>query len=87
MIKGVSKQIVEINYTQDDYVEKAILIINPQKSKLSRELLTQKAGDYMETLLPDVQPRRKRFRLPAAAAICGLLLILAAAVLTAALLI
>ncbi|MCI8406139.1 MAG: hypothetical protein HFE43_03900 [Oscillospiraceae bacterium] len=87
MIKGVSKQIVEINYTQDDYVEKAILIINPQKSKLSRELLTQKAGDYMETLLPDVQPHRKRFRLLAAAAICGLLLILAAAVLTAALLI
>lgn len=52
MIKGVNKQIVEINYTQNDYIEKAILIINPEKSKLSKELINQKADAYMKTLLP-----------------------------------
>lgn len=64
MIKGVNKQIVEINYTQNDYIEKAILIINPEKSKLSKDLIKQKADAYMKTLLPEqsadkLEKRRK----------------------------
>ena len=31
MIKGVNRKIVEINRTGNDYFEKAILFINPQK--------------------------------------------------------
>lgn len=51
MIKGVNKQIVEINYTKNDYIEKAILIINPSKSALSKEIISQKANDYMQTII------------------------------------
>lgn len=51
MIKGVNKQIVEINYTKNDYIEKAILIINPNKSCLPKAIITQKADDYMKTIM------------------------------------
>lgn len=51
MIKGVNKQIVEINYTKNDYIEKAILIINPSKSSVSKEIISQKADDYMQTII------------------------------------
>lgn len=66
MIKGVNKQIVEINYTKDDYVEKAILIINPKKSGLPKALLSEKARSYMNGVLPSVgklPPRQKKRRL------------------------
>ena len=80
MIKGVNKQIVEINYTRDDYIERAILFINPEKSKLPKPLLDRKAEAYMKTLLPEKPPsRRKGRRLNRSA----LLLALAAGLLTA----
>lgn len=49
-LKGVSKQIVEINYTRDDYVQKAILIINPEKNHLSQSIINKKAQTYLNTL-------------------------------------
>lgn len=55
MIKGVNKQIVEINYTKDEFIEKAILIINPQKSRMPQALITQKADRYMQGLLPELK--------------------------------
>jgi hypothetical protein len=62
MIKGVNKQIVEINYTKDDYVEKAILIINPEKSGLPKALLNEKARSFMIGILPETKrmPAKKR---------------------------
>ncbi len=51
MIKGVNKQIVEINYTKNDYIEKAILIINPNKSSIPKAIISQKAEDYMQTVM------------------------------------
>lgn len=53
MIKGVNKQIVEINCTRDEYIERAILFVNPQKAKLPRDLLEKKAGEYLNSLLPE----------------------------------
>ncbi len=49
-LKGVNKQIIEINYTKDDYVQKAILIINPEKSSLNKNIINKKAFDYMDSL-------------------------------------
>lgn len=57
-VKGVNKQIVEINCTNDDYVEKAILILNPAKSNLPGEMLQQKADAYLQTLLPKSRVKR-----------------------------
>ena len=55
MIKGVNKQIVEINYTNDEYIQKAILIINPSKSSLDETTIRQKADDYMQTVVSEQQ--------------------------------
>ncbi|WMJ22258.1 hypothetical protein RBG61_09685 [Paludicola sp. MB14-C6] len=57
-VKGVNKQIVEINYTRDDYVQKAILIINPDKNHLGEKILNQKAHSYMDKLQPP-KPKKK----------------------------
>lgn len=58
-LKGVNKQIVEINYTRDDYVEKAILIINPDKRHLGQKLIKQKANAYINSLdLPTSQKKQ-----------------------------
>lgn len=64
MIKGVNKQIVEINCTRDEYIERAILFVNPQKAKLPRELLEKKAGDYLNTLLPGAAFEHRDIKLP-----------------------
>lgn len=49
-LKGVSKQIIEINYTRDDYVQKAILIINPEKNHLAKNVITQNAQNYLDSI-------------------------------------
>ena len=74
VIRGVNKQIVEINYTNDDYIEKAILIINPEKSGLPQETINQKADDYMQNLFPE---KKKRLRSKARLLIAGGILSLA----------
>jgi len=80
MIKGVNKQIVEINYTRDEYIEKAILILNPEKCRLPKELLNEKADAYMRALLPGSRRKRAwRSRLPLIAS--GALFLAAAAIL------
>lgn len=84
MIKGVNKRIVEINYTRDDYIERAILFINPEKARLPKPLLDQKAEAYMKTIIPakpvpPKQPRRSKW----IAVAMALLAALSAALLTA----
>lgn len=59
LIKGVSKKIVEINYTNDDYIEKAIFIINPKKSDLPEQVLKAQAKEYLKK----VSPKRKKKKL------------------------
>lgn len=60
MIKGVNKQIVEINYTKNDYIEKAILIINPSKSAIPKAVLSKKADDYMKTITNQKPPPKAK---------------------------
>lgn len=47
LIKGVNKQIVEINCTRDEYIEKAILFVNPQKMNVSKAIIAKKAQEYL----------------------------------------
>ena len=51
MIKGVNRKIVEINRTGNDYFEKAILLINPQKSYSSTQQIYQWAEEYLDSML------------------------------------
>ncbi len=50
MIKGVNKRIVEINNTQNEYFEKAILYIKPEKSSLPQRELSEEAINYLNSL-------------------------------------
>ncbi|MCI8501993.1 MAG: hypothetical protein HFJ85_07115 [Oscillospiraceae bacterium] len=47
MLKGVSKQIVEIVNTENEYFEKAILFINPEKAGMEENQLREQAGRFV----------------------------------------
>lgn len=78
MIKGVSKKIVEINYTNDDYVEKAILIMNPEKSDLPERVLEDRAREFLKKVSPS-KKKKRRLR-PSAVLIFGVSFILIGAI-------
>lgn len=50
MLKGVNKTVVEINNTDDDYIEKAILFINPEKQNSHSAIINHKARKYLNSL-------------------------------------
>ena len=50
MVKGVYKRVVEVNEMENDYFERAILVVRPEKNKYSEEKLKTKADEYVKTL-------------------------------------
>ena len=47
MVKGVNKQIIEINDTGNKYFEKVLLFVSPGKKDLPSELIETKAREYV----------------------------------------
>lgn len=47
MIKGVNKQVLEINETQNDFFEKAIFFVKPEYSGMSEGRLREKATNEL----------------------------------------
>lgn len=65
MIKGVNRQIVEVNQTESDYFERIIFIVRPEYKaasgsvlKSEADKLSQDAIDSFETL-----PKRKKSKI------------------------
>lgn len=50
MIKGVNKNIVEINNTDDFYIEKAILFINPKARSIDESKIISHAKKYVHNI-------------------------------------
>lgn len=50
MLKGVNKQIIEINNTGNDYFEKVLFFVRPEYCSLSHRKLETGAQSYMEQL-------------------------------------
>jgi len=50
MLRGVNKQIIEVNNTGNRYFEKAVLFINPQFVDISRHKLDIEANLYIDSL-------------------------------------
>ena len=46
MLKGVNKSVVEINNTDNDYIEKAILFIKPDKQGSHLAIINLNANKY-----------------------------------------
>ena len=47
MVKGVNKQIIEINDTGSKYFERVLLFVAPGKKDLPNELLQARAKEYV----------------------------------------
>ena len=65
MVKGVNKQIIEINDTGNKYFDKVLLFISPGKKDLPDELIQAKAKEYVldfSKSLHESVPLRERIR-------------------------
>jgi len=74
MVKAVNKLILEINNTENEYFEKAVLYIRPEKAAEQR--LNDKAEDYLMTVRKECRAKEKVRRMStilvaAAAALSG----------------
>lgn len=61
MIKGVNKQVLEINETQNSFFEKAIFFVKPEYSGLSEGRLRESAKKEIESA--GYPPRQKKLSL------------------------
>lgn len=52
MIKGVNKQIVEINSTNSAFFEKAVLYVKPSMQDFSSKALAREAQHYINNIIP-----------------------------------
>lgn len=52
MIKGVNRKIIEISGMENDYFEKAVLYVRPDKSEISETRLGLEARAALGTIVP-----------------------------------
>ncbi len=50
MIRGVKKQIIEVLNTENEYFEKAILVVSDEYSEYERSKLDRRAREYVSSL-------------------------------------
>ena len=80
MVRGVSRQIIEVNETQSAYFERALFFVHPQYSDAQRDLLEKEARRMLRTMgVPTrAQKRARRYYLWVRMAGCAVLGALAA---------
>ena len=52
MLRGVKKQIIEVTNTENEYFEKAILVVSDKYIECDKERLNKKANEYVCALNP-----------------------------------
>ncbi len=61
MIRGVNRQIIEINDTQSEFFEKAIFFVRADKDTLSEKKLHDMAVQFIDqSSLTSVRPKRRK---------------------------
>ena len=53
MVKGVNRQIIEINDTNNRYFERVLLFVSPEGSDLNSHQLSREAKEFMLRLTPE----------------------------------
>lgn len=61
MVKGVNKQIIEINGSENDYFDKVILFVKPERRFITKKNLERQAKDYVAQI--GGSPKKHRFGL------------------------
>ena len=63
MIRGVKKQIIEVINTDNEFFEKAILVVSDEYSEYERSKLDRRAKEYVSSLswgmVSDVKKKKK----------------------------
>lgn len=52
MLRGVKKQIIEVTNTENEYFEKAILVVSDRYTECDRAKLRRKATEYVSAINP-----------------------------------
>lgn len=52
MLKGVNKSVIEINCTDNEFFEKAVLFVRPERQISNSSKLSSYADKYLESLHP-----------------------------------
>ncbi|MBQ1393731.1 MAG: hypothetical protein IIY81_09455 [Lachnospiraceae bacterium] len=60
MIKGISRQIIEINETQNNYFERAWLVVKPEYLNVGASRLEREAEGYLKNLKPPYSMRSRK---------------------------
>ncbi len=60
MIKGINRQIIEINDTGNHYYEKALLIVKPEFASAHQQLLEREAMKLLKSMDAPSYYKRKR---------------------------
>ena len=60
MIKGISRQIIEIDRTENNYFEKAWLVIKPEYLNVGAAKLEKEAESYLKSIRPPYSIRSSK---------------------------
>ena len=60
MIKGISRQIIEVTETQNNYFERAWLVVKPEYLNVGAAMLDREAESYLKNLKPPYTMRNRR---------------------------
>ncbi len=60
MIRAVSRQILEVNHTENKYFEKAWLVVNPEYSCIGAGEIETEAGAYLGSVRPPYNLTNKK---------------------------
>ena len=60
MIRGVNKQVIEVNDTGNEYFEKAILYVRPQFTSAGSNTLRSEAGRMLSQWSPPMHSAQRR---------------------------
>lgn len=63
MLKGINRRIIEINKTNNDYFEKAILFVKSEKIGCPQQTLTSQANLFLQDLQQSEKKNINKMRL------------------------
>lgn len=58
-LKGVNKRVIEVQCTENDYIERAILFVHADREGTDRKSLLDEAQKYLSQISIPGKPRRK----------------------------
>ena len=71
MIKGISRQIIEVTETQNNYFERAWLVVKPEYLNVGASRLESEAEGYLRNIKPPCSMRNRKGLLMRIVGLCS----------------